>query len=1339
MAALAEIEKELQRFDFEIEAAWQDAEGRLEGVRRAKLGDLNLRDNLYQEMKPVFRRLCQNRTLRSAFFRADGRGRWARRLLLVFMSELVYWEYERSFWKKLYEVLDLEGKASEYHWFTTQMLRGYRENGIALIRGWGGRREYVRTIIGESGFSRQLVQEAKRFVIWFFDNYSSLDPRRLDAESFDKILDSYLERHGDLNKEDLFDLLRDMVNCVGRLLREIRKQYLVSADLRDPQVLTGLKEGLGFHPIRGIFGFRKREDIQELLEQLSRRMRPNTFRNHLQLKARQGLTLRISLPSGDIVEVSEPASVPILFGEYQIVAPSRSTVQVVPKEALSIGELAERIERRKGVFHEDGSRYAWFCDDRPFEIHRGSSRPRKSLPFNIAGQRGHLWYGRRMIGVSIKAVRSETLLDELAPRRDVRLNPRVRLNGDSDSLEVVIPSFVCYEPEYAGCTVRLELNGRPIEETTYVLDRRGTLEFQGTRRIDVLPDDRRLEVALVTLRGQTVTSHTVYASLERSFLFDYAREVVPPGSRQRGGQDYKLFAIKGRSVEAGPGVSTESAGDFGHFQIWHVHWEYDMQDPTPFHLKVGGEQWEIGQPLEVFLSVYCATHDGLFRPQEPNSAYEADDIYIRVHLKGGSGQLTDVRSQLLLIIEKDEEFITDFTFPELGGRRFLLQADQGGYSSQLDLVAVLDYLLGRHLISHRLGSYRLTLLLRETAGEVEQLSEVSFFLLPRLSVMGHDDFVAEGVEAEVVVYGSEPVLSGDGDLPTNEVWLSFVPRATFNAKSGQISACSVRKTVRLNYPPVKVGLDFVPRIFACRLLLSDSPVGRFRLSQTQLSEAGLQVLAMPGTLVHLRLDGFERALTADSTGHVHYDLRNLGSVLTAVRNVVHISSRGLEKHFEVVWYPDFCFEEEKCYVEETASGVVLHIAGKASGPPGTRITFQATHCFRAIGSITMTIAEFQLRQSCCLALDPDMSKTAGWVYCIALTERQRLREIKIEFRDLATALEHLNEKIDRTESADFQLLLERSLVLRDLGRLPEATDDLQRCFCALDEATSEQILVVRELLQEMCALDGEWARCTLKAVSIKMFALHRLESAIRASETGSLSANGLERYLQHLPETSSIPCRVLERLLAVGQFEFRVSCARRLLARKSETAVVTVIEWASESRLAKDEAFDILDGADPVFVLRCLPKSTSQEWIEHFLAKAESQAPKSGAAIVRPKTRIQCDAGWGRVERIEDDNGHQKLFCFADDRDVKLYVTLRPESDSEPVVLNTASGRIHFTEATEVYTCAKCNRFSASNPNLILGVHNREVHGGLGPSYRPERTRTRHLTFIKSGSPAECQ
>jgi|GEM_PF-413641 len=147
--------------------------------------------------------------------------------------------------------------------------------------------------------------------------------------------------------------------------------------------------------------------------------------------------------------------------------------------------------------------------------------------------------------------------------------------------------------------------------------------------------------------------------------------------------------------------------------------------------------------------------------------------------------------------------------------------------------------------------------------------------------------------------------------------------------------------------------------------------------------------------------------------------------------------------------------------------------------------------------------------------------------------------------------------------------------------------------------------------------------------------------------------------------------------------------------------------------------------------------------LDQLLNRAEKAKPDPTAgepACVRPGMWIRSDAGWGRIEQIEDETGQP--LAELNPREPSgycLHVTLRPEHDALHLEVDLGQERISFFGVKHVYTCTKCNAFSAADPHLIDGGHDEIAHGGIGARFRKERGWTRRLrTIYYSGyRPAE--
>lgn len=1148
MLTLSELEDQLKRFDTEVKTARQYAQSRLEGIRRAKLGDLNLREDLYQEMKSVFRCLYHNDRFRSVFFRTGDRGKRSRRLLLVFMSELIYWEYETSFWNKLREILELK-KVSDDNWFRAQMQRGYQENGITLIRGWGGRREYVRTIIGESGFSRELVQEAKRFVIWFFDHYSNLDPRDLNADSFDRILDNY----GIWNKDEMFDLLRNMVGSVSRLLREVRRRSLISVDLRDEDVLTELRETLGFHPVHGVFGFRRSEDIQDLLEQLSARVRPEAFYNMLRRKSLSTeAKLWVIAPDGEIVKLDQPQDLSICFGEYQIITPHRSQIQVVPREALSLGQLRDLLTSPKRTFHQHNQGYAWIHDDEPFEVYHGEFEPDNPYPYRIGELAGYLWYGRQRIGVPLTAERFGEPISNLQPRQDIRLNPRLRLDWQSRGMEVVIPSFVCYEPDFAGRTVRLELNGRSIENTTYVIGQEGSLQFQSTRVAEVLPEDDNLRVSLVAVdTSKTVSEKTVRSSLKQAFLFSKAsRELVRPGSRIYGGSEFVLFNGTSATAKIGEFVNLESIEDFGPFEVFKLVWDPEPDNGTPFELQVGEAVWKFEQPFEIDASLYCTPQTGRFSPQEPNSVFDPSDATVSLRFHGCLDHIPEVWADTSLICEKDGEFLLDLSLAELDQMESLQPGPTEG-EYQLRVSSVIEYFVERNLTDRRIGSYRWTIVLRTSAqSDLEPLSELEFAVLPGLRVDGVDARMVEGEEYLVAVFCDAPVLINEDDRLTDVMQVSCIPRASYSSTDVRINPQTIQKTIRLAYPPTKVTLGFKPRVSAMRVAYRGKALSRPSLTRTEAEKSQLHILTSPNDDVQVVESGNEiERMKTDENGYLTYPLVNLLRTIRHERTPFEILCGDANWKFCILWYMKFRFTSQECSLRPTSDGKrrVLELCFSLEGPPSTEIVFRmADNRLISHGCCRFTAAELA-GGSIALHLDGNQLKEASILYCSAFARDNRLDSVEIPLRH--TALEENQPRMSRH--------LEARIADSDLQELPSLVETLD---------TIAQSSLARRALR-------------------RMYSSENLERVCRDFRKGQSDSDEVARYFEPfeagmLPDLHRMSIPLLKKCCAIPVPKLQSACAERLLLRGDGWGVDVITGLMKRDQLTWEEGVDILHKND---------------------------------------------------------------------------------------------------------------------------------------------------------------
>ena len=254
-----------------------------------------------------------------------------------------------------------------------------------------------------------------------------------------------------------------------------------------------------------------------------------------------------------------------------------------------------------------------------------------------------------------------------------------------------------------------------------------------------------------------------------------------------------------------------------------------------------------------------------------------------------------------------------------------------------------------------------------------------------------------------------------------------------------------------------------------------------------------------------------------------------------------------------------------------------------------------------------------------------------------------------------------------------------------------------------------------------------------------------LREARAAQVIPAISA--VQEILDREPETWDA-----EDALAVGQTvaAYEVSGYFRHWSRQRETRLAALA-------LTMRDFYDAVDAADGWDLLK-LKRDGADVWqdlapdgqrqrqfpgLAALLAEAEREpSDPAGAepAIVRPGMWVRSDAGWGRIDEIQDAAGRR--LAELDSREAGAYsllVTLRPEHDALRLELDPDNRRISFYGVRQLYTCTKCHQFSAADPHLIDRAHDEVAHDGVGARFRKERGWTRPLRtlYFNEGRPQE--
>ncbi len=1131
-----QIEVVLETRFQELLSARKLADERLRNVRQVKLGDLSLPETFYLDLKPVFALLCKHPTTKNAYFGNNDRGKRSRLLLLTFMSELIYWEYEHSFWQVFYDALDIESGHHQWSWFTRQMQIGFEENDIQLIISQYGtttRREFVRTMVAQSGFSRQLVQKARELILWFFENHPDLDPRKLNTAIFSRIFEQ-IEFEG---LEDILELLREMIRDVGSLLREIRKRSLSTSDLHDDEVLDELQQALGFHPVRGIFGFRDAHDIEELLDQLSIRIVPHRFHDYLGREvSRTKKPLHIQTPSEKVFETMNPEKIPVEYGVFQLMGIKHGEILVLPRESISPGRFKTMLSESHDIFHHDGPSHIWLHSRDTFEVDSGSSKVELPVPYKYENMEGYLWYGKQKPGIRLAAERGGKAFARLEPPSITHLSPKLFLNAERDGLQVVIPPLIFFNPDVAGETVRLEINQRPLGTETFLIGHTGYLQLQGRRTMSVMPEDRVLRVHLVSLdSGSVLAKGKIPEFLEQPLLFDNETgNLISPGHHNFASERFVLFARKEDDPPTLDGISVDRSGNFGNYVIHHISTHYEADDRRSCTISSGTCQWEFEHPISVRLRLSCKSLDPHFKPDDPHAAFQPNEIRLRLIIHNLNTPIEDLFADLFIILDQDTEFVADFNLKEML-RNSRLRSTKNVREYRFEMDQILQDILDDGLSNSITGSWGCSLLLRtDPSADFEHLDMKEFILLPELTLEGGDETFFESEESIVNILCDEPFLTDIEDQPSKVLPVRFVPGARLSPDLSGLRPATHQETFRLAYPPVKIRLQFTPtRLVAFHVLTgskSNAAHGNF-IDYSELNSSWLLALLPEGSKFQLQHGEEVIGLKADENGMSSYSLSVLQSAIQQYSNPVQIIFEDHVSQFVILWHPELHFNTDECLIDiDDKDTAKVKLKFKVNGPPETEIKFRIIDNNFITHAESTSCIDSLHRGRLNISLDPGSLSGAPAFFCVANAGSQRLD------------------------------LVELFIQQEGLVKKPESLEDsLRESLSELREKSASELLEVSELLEGLNRPDLQ------KNVLDQMYSIRCLDEIYHGVKSGTTNETLVHTYFKNyeparFPQIAQMPVPKLKKCCVVPSTELVATCSEALIMQGDGVGVDHIIE-----------------------------------------------------------------------------------------------------------------------------------------------------------------------------------
>lgn len=313
--------------------------------------------------------------------------------------------------------------------------------------------------------------------------------------------------------------------------------------------------------------------------------------------------------------------------------------------------------------------------------------------------------------------------------------------------------------------------------------------------------------------------------------------------------------------------------------------------------------------------------------------------------------------------------------------------------------------------------------------------------------------------------------------------------------------------------------------------------------------------------------------------------------------------------------------------------------------------------------------------------------------------------VEVQVGDLEQRLAELVDHKDR-DSRSFDERCERFLLQRLIGDSTGATASLQSCWNHRQGASIEQLTF---LVQEL-GIEHQ----TAKAIQMYLYHPERVRYMLHAYDSGGISQDRLQRYLDQIPRSLLKSPQTCEALLDAPNDRLRLWAAAFLIRECRSVAVHKILSWAEAGELSETETFRLLD-SNLAFTTRVLDDMPVTPLVMRLWERLAKARPDTVAIrFVRPGQWVRCQAGWGRIERIEgSSDAHLDVTPVADlTRGYRLHVVLRPGEDSEPVVIDVGLRQVLFTGDATIYHCSVCRCCATRDEGLLYNKHKKIAHQG---------------------------
>ena len=295
-------------------------------------------------------------------------------------------------------------------------------------------------------------------------------------------------------------------------------------------------------------------------------------------------------------------------------------------------------------------------------------------------------------------------------------------------------------------------------------------------------------------------------------------------------------------------------------------------------------------------------------------------------------------------------------------------------------------------------------------------------------------------------------------------------------------------------------------------------------------------------------------------------------------------------------------------------------------------------------------------------------------------------------------LDELTDKSSVTRG--FENHLECALIYHLMGDMDNFLQELDWCLSHLERARSQEVIVLNGLIQQSNDKHRETTFIE-KLVQPKRIqkTINDLKANLKAGE------RLLDIIADHsIPETW--PNETCQMLIEFDEVRLNSPALKQLIQRDANLAVDAILRLRDDQLISSQEAVELLDQkkSEVMHILQKIKGKNSHA--AELLDLLQLYNPFWGLPTITADKWIQCNAGKGRIERIEDPNTRLTVEEFYEGKGnyilhVIMHIELCNDLKGEPAVIDMAKKQISFPRVKHLFVCSLCSKFASSQRSIF--------------------------------------